>query len=59
MEEQEIEEEKQEELLPIMKESYDGYRFSIEVKENNNLYNSNMCLYFLNSYISLEKYQKN
>ena len=37
MEEQEIEEEKQEELLPIMKESYDGYRFSIEVKENNNL----------------------
>ena len=55
MEEQEIEEEKQEELLPIMKESYDGYRFSIEVKENNNLYNSNMCLYFLNSYISFGK----
>ena len=55
MEEQEIEEEKQEELLPIMKENYDGYRFSIEVKENNNLYNSNMCLYFLNSYISFGK----
>ncbi len=55
MEDQEISKEKQEELIPIMKENYDGYRFSIEVKKNNNLYNSNMCLYFLNSYISFGK----
>ena len=55
MEVQEIEKEKQEELLPIMKENYDGYRFSTEVKENRNLHNSNMCLYFLNSYISFGK----
>ena len=48
MTEQEIEKEKQEEILPIMKENYDGYRFSIYGKEK--MYNSNMCLYFLNSY---------
>ena len=48
MTEQEITEEKQEEILPIMKENYDGYRFSIYGKEK--MYNSNMCLYFLNSY---------
>ena len=46
--EQEIEKEKQEEILPIMKENYDGYKFSLEAKEK--MYNSNMCLYFLNSY---------
>ena len=45
---QEIEKEKQEEILPIMKENYDGYKFSLEAKEK--MYNSNMCLYFLNSY---------
>lgn len=39
---------KQEELLPILKENYDGYKFSI--KSNINIYNSNMCLYFLNEY---------
>ena len=55
MEDQEIVKEKQEELLPIMKENYDGYRFSIDAKENENLYNSTMCLYFLNSYISFGK----
>ena len=55
MEEQGIEKEKQEELLPLMKENYDGYRFSIDITENRNLYNSNMCLYFLNSYISFGK----
>ena len=48
MTEQEIEKEKQEEILPIMKENYDGYKFSLEAKEK--MYNSNMCLYFLNSY---------
>ena len=55
MEDQEIDKKKQEELLPIMKENYDGYRFSIDAKENKNLYNSTMCLYFLNSYISFGK----
>ena len=38
-----------------MKENYDGYRFSLQGDLNNNLYNSNMCLYFLNSYISFGK----
>ena len=51
MEDQEIDKEKQEELLPIMKENYDGYRFSLKIETNNNLYNSNMCLYFLNEYM--------
>ena len=48
MEEQNISKEEQEKLLPIMKENYDGYRFSIYGKEK--IYNSNMCLYFLNDY---------
>ena len=55
MEDQEIKKEEQKELLPIMKENYDGYRFSLQGDLNNNLYNSNMCLYFLNSYISFGK----
>ncbi len=46
---QEVEEEKQKEILPIMRENYDGYRFSLYGKEK--MYNSNMCLYFLNNYI--------
>ena len=53
MDSQEIDEEKQEEVFPIMKENYDGYRFSKDVETK--LYNSNMCLYFLNYYISFEK----
>ena len=53
MESQEIDKEKQEELLPIMEENYDGYRFSKDVETK--LYNSNMCLYFLDSYTSLGK----
>ena len=53
MESQEIAKEKQEELLPIMEENYDGYRFSKDVETK--LYNSNMCLYFLDSYTSLGK----
>ena len=44
MKAQNISEETQEKLLPIMKENYDGYRFSIKGKEK--IYNSNMCLYF-------------
>ena len=39
----------QQSLLPVMKENYDGYKFSIKGKEK--IYNSNMCLYFLNEYI--------
>lgn len=38
-------------ILPIMKENYDGYKFAINGKEN--IYNSNMCLYFLSDYIRL------
>ena len=49
MKEQCITEKEQEEILPIMKENYDGYRFSLYGKEK--MYNSNMCLYFLNNYI--------
>ena len=45
---QKIDKEEQEKIIPIMRENYDGYRFSIKGKEK--MYNSNMCLYFLNSY---------
>ncbi len=51
MREQNISEKKQKEILPIMRENYDGYRFSLYGKEK--IYNSNMCLYFLNNYIEL------
>ena len=44
MEDQEIDKEKQEELLPIMKENYDGYRFSKEVTETR-MYKFNICVY--------------
>ena len=53
MKKQEITEKKQEEILPIMKENYDGYKFSLEAKEK--MYNSNMCLYFLNKYIECKE----
>ena len=53
MSNQDIIKEKQEELLPIMKENYDGYRFSKDAEEK--IYNSNMCLYFLNKYTSFDK----
>lgn len=49
MEKLNIKEKEQEEILPIMKENYDGYMFSLHGKEK--MYNSNMCLYFLNNYI--------
>ncbi len=45
----EISEENQDELLPILKENYDGYRFSIQAIEK--IYNSNMCLYLLKEYM--------
>lgn len=44
MDELAITEEEQKELLPIMKENYDGYKFALEGNEK--IYNSNMCLYF-------------
>ena len=53
MKEQEITEEKQKELLPIMKENYDGYKFSLKAEER--IYNSNMCLYFLNEYVKYKE----
>ena len=49
MKNQEITQEEQEKLIPIMKENYDGYRFSLHGKEK--IYNSNMTLYFLNNYL--------
>ena len=55
MEAQEIKKEEQEKLLPIMKENYDGYKFSLESKEESKLYNSNMCLYFLNEYVKYKE----
>ncbi len=48
---QEINKEEQEEILPIMKNNYDGYKFSIGA--NKQIYNSNMCLYFLTDYVRL------
>ncbi len=48
---QNIKNEEQETLIPIMRENYDGYKFSLHGKEK--IYNSNMCLYFLNSYTEL------
>ena len=53
MESQEIDRKKQKELLPIMKENYNGYKFSKDAKTR--LYNSNMCLYFLDGYTSFGK----
>ena len=53
MKDQGIDEKEQKEILPIMKENYDGYKFSIYGKEK--IYNSNMCLYFLNDYKRLER----
>ena len=48
LERQKISKEEQEEILPIMKKNYDGYKFSIEADKQ--IYNSNMCLYFLTEY---------
>ena len=40
---------KQEILLPIMKENYDGYKFSLRAEKQ--MYNSNMCLYLFSDYV--------
>ena len=53
MESQKISKEEQREILPIMKENYDGYKFSLKASER--LYNSNMCLYFLNEYVTYKE----
>ena len=45
----EISKEEQEIILPIMKENYDGYKFSVNATKK--MYNSNMSLYFLKSYV--------
>ena len=50
---QEITKEEQEKILPIMKENYDGYKFCLNAE--NQIYNSNMCLYFLSRYIRLKE----
>ena len=46
---QEITREEQEILLPIMKENYDGYKFSLSAEEK--VYNSTMCLFLLSDYV--------
>ena len=53
MDSQEISKENQKIVLPIMKENYDGYMFSMRGKEK--IYNSNMCLYFLNEYTQYQE----
>ena len=45
---EEIPVEEQKKILPIMKENYDGYKFSLNAEKE--IYNSNMCLYFLSEY---------
>ena len=53
-----IDSEKQKELMPVIKENYDGYIFSDMIEddlEKYKMYNSNMTLYFLNSYIEQQK----
>ena len=49
----EITKKEQNTILPIMRENYDGYKFSVNATEK--LYNSNMCLYFLNEYLEQRK----
>ena len=49
MDKQEVTKEEQDQLLPIMKEHYDGYKFSLKAEEK--MYNSNMCLYLLKDYV--------
>ena len=53
MKSQNIAKEEQENLLPMMKENYDGYIFALKAKEK--MYNSNMCLYFLNEYTTYKE----
>ena len=50
---QEISKEEQEKILPIMKENYDGYKFTLGNQKQ--IYNSNMCLYFLTGYLRFKE----
>ena len=50
---QNVSKEEQSKILPIMKQNYDGYKFSMNSSEH--IYNSNMCLYFLTDYIRLKQ----
>ena len=54
MRELEIDEKTQEQLMPVIKTNYDGYVFSNMIKEKieeYKMYNPNMTLYFLSSYM--------
>ena len=53
LKEENIQEEEQGKILPIMKEYYDGYKFA--KKATKHIYNSNMCLFFLSDYIRLKE----
>ena len=53
MDYQGISKQEQEQIVPIMKENYDGYNFSEESHEF--MYNSNMSLYFLSEYVRFGK----
>ena len=61
MDELQILKEKQKELLPVIKENYDGYVFSDLIEDEINAYkihNSNMTLYFLSRYNQFGKIPK-
>ncbi|MBR0426739.1 MAG: AAA family ATPase [Clostridia bacterium] len=61
MDELQIPKEKQKELLPVIKENYDGYVFSDLIDDDltsYKIYNSNMTLYFLSRYNQFEKIPK-
>ena len=48
-----VSKEEQNTILPIMKENYDGYKFSVRATEK--IYNSNMSLYFLKDYVRFKE----
>ena len=56
MSQQSITGQEQKGILPIIKDNYSGYKFSIDGKEE--IYNSNMCLYFLNNYMRYKEVPK-
>ncbi len=53
MEQEKMDERLQEELLPIIRENYDGYKFAKKATEN--IYNSNMTLYFIKEYVQFKE----
>ena len=54
MKDQKITKAEQKKLLPLMKENYDGYKFTLE-EEKEGIYNSNMCLYFFSEYTAFKE----